>query len=209
MYLREESLVYMVASFCTMPFLDVWKGAALLTLALLHAFLERSFRERKRLESEKARLPMNLLLFAFLCRLGLPLPRVLSFMRETFSGGVTSNVVKNALHHIYMGRGLGTAFDEMKGAEREIGKAFLEVWSMGKTEHPFTILRTVGKGYKRTLFVRAESLESKRAISKAVAFFLPIFSTALVSPSFAIWDVAFTILAALVLYRILSYVIGW
>ncbi len=209
MFLRKESLAYIGASLCIAPFLEGWKAALPLALALSHALLERSFRERKRLEAERARLPINLLLFAFLCRLGLPLPRVLRFMKETFAGELTSSVVRNALHYIYMGRDISAAFDEMRGAEREIGRTLLEIWSMGKTEHPFTILRTAGKEHKKSLLVRAESLESKKAISKAVAFFLPILLTPLVSPNFAIWDAAFTALLALVVYRILSYITGW
>lgn len=209
MSLRKESLVYIALSFCVVPFLQFWKGIVLLTFALLHAFLERSLRERKRLEAERAKLPANLLLFAFLCRLGLPLPRVLRLMKESFDEGAISNVIQNALHHIYMGRDLAAASDEMEGAEREIGKMFLEVWSMGKTEHPFTILRTAGREYKKTLLIRAESLESRRAISKAIAFFLPILLTPFVSPRFIIWDVAFTILLTLIVYRALSYIVGW
>lgn len=209
MFLRREPLIYIIASFCIAPFLQTWESIVLLAFASLHVFLERSFRERKRLEAEKARLPANLLIFAFLCRLGLPLPRVLRFMKGVFSDGLMSGVVQNALHYVYMGQGLAGAFDGVELVEREVGKMLLEIWTIGKTEHPFTILRTVGREHKKTLIAQAESLESKRALSKAAAFFLPILLTPLVSPNFLIWDAMFTTLLALIVYRILSYIVGW
>lgn len=211
MFPKVEPSAYIIVSLslCIIPFLQTWKGITLLAFTALHLLLKHSFMERRRFEIEKLRLPANLLIFAFLCKLGLPLPRALQFIKEVSSNGCMSNVIRNALHHVYMGRDPSSAFEGMGRKEEEIGRMFFEVWEMGKTEHPYTILRIAGKGYKETLLVRAESLENRRAILNAAAFFLPIFFTSLISPHFTTWDLIFTILLALNACRVLHYVVGW
>ncbi len=201
----KQALVYPILTSLLLPFIDVWKGIVLLLLTVVHVVTHPFWEEREKLERERFYLPLNLLLFSFLCKVGLPLPRALQFMDKNLEKGLLWKVVNKSLCYTFRGYTINYMVRELNGVEKELGNLLIDAWSMSKTEHPYSILRAGGKGYKGKLIEKVETFESKRALSKALSFFLPILITPLVSPRFLLEDVLFTVLLALMLYKMTSY----
>ena len=202
----KVSYLIFIPTFFTM---EMWKAVALVSLVSVYLLIDRVWKKRRMVQAERFKLPTVLLLFSFVLKLGIPLPRAIRFLRNVAGGGLLYEVTGHMIHYIYRGYELSRTLERLEGTKKEICEMIIQVYHMSSTEHPFTILRVVGKGHKKGLIEKVEGLESRKSISKAAAFFLPLFLSSIVSPHFSFSDVAFTLIAAFLVYKSLQILIGW
>ncbi len=190
-------------SFLLGPREVVWATIVIISFVLL-----RPIRELKRLYLvNRIQLPLNVLLFSLVCRLGGSVYRALWFAFDNTDEKILKRVLLHLISRSLRGKKLEEGIEEIRGEyEKRIGKLLLEAYRMSFKEHPYSILKMGGEEYRRSLLAELHSLETKKALISATCFFLPIFLTSLVSPSFTVASVILTTILMILLFECLYIV---
>lgn len=174
------------------------------TMMVLFVLL-RPIRELKRLYLiNRVRLPLNILLFSLVCKLGGSVYRALWFAFDNVNEKILKEVLLHLISCSLRGKNLERSIEEIReGYKRKIGKLLLKAYKMSFKEHPYSILKMGGEEYRKNLLAELHSLETKKAIISATCFFLPIFLTSFISPSFTVASVILTIILMILLFECL------
>lgn len=181
----------------------IWEVIMIISFVLL-----RPIRELKRLYLiNRIHLPLNVLLFSLVCRLGGSAYRALWFAFDNVNEKILRGVLLHLISRSLRGKRLEEGIEEIREEYgKRIGKLLLEAYRMSFKEHPYSILKMGGEEHRRSLLAELHSLETKKALISATCFFLPIFLTSFVSPSFTVASVILTIILMILLFECLYIV---